>query len=65
MWYNINSDFGIYETFKISNCNADTKSFDEITEYNSGEFKLLINGVPDGENDYDFSIAKISCNPDF
>lgn len=37
---------------------------DEITEYNSGKSKLLICGIPAGENDYDFAIAKISCNPE-
>lgn len=37
---------------------------DELEEYNSGEFKLLIGGIPDGENDYDFAIVKISCNPE-
>lgn len=37
---------------------------DEITKYDSGKFELLIAGVPDGENDYDFAIVKISCNPE-
>lgn len=37
---------------------------DEITKYDSGKFELLIAGIPDGENDYDFAIVRISCNPE-
>lgn len=37
---------------------------EEIMEYESSEFSLLLCGVPDGENDYDFAKVRICMKPE-
>lgn len=37
---------------------------EELEKYESGEFAVSFGGFPDGENDYDFAIVRISDKPD-
>lgn len=37
---------------------------EEVEKYESGHFSVSFSGVPDGENDYDFAIVRISDEPD-